>query len=207
MLATKGLTTMRNFGTAAVGSISVSLLLTACASPTVEYGITGDRAEFYQSIDELVAASTSVATVQVTAREEVGDEIKDTIVTASVDSVYEPQNLGSGIEWALTPLAPGEEVRIYQYGTADTASLAPILEPGQHYLLFLVRASDEENGYKADNPRAGTFDIVGVEAGIYEASSDLARSAPQAEDSAYTRANSESGDNLPEELNPAEDLD
>lgn len=197
--------TTRHFR-AAAASVSVAMSLAACASATVEHGMTGDRAEFYHSIDDLVAASTTIVTARVTAREEVGDEVKDTIVTASVDSAYEPQNLGSAREWALTPLAPGNEVRIYQYGTADTASLAPILEPGEQYLLFLVRASDEENGYSAGNPRAGTFDIVGVDAGIYEASSDLVRSAPQAEDFAYTRANSESGDNLPEEVNPAEDL-
>lgn len=150
--------------------LATALLLSAC-SPGVTI-MEGSRYKLYDTIPDLAADSTQVVVVHVRDRWDnpsttdpdgtanaptvtsVGDVV-ETLTSATLASALDvPEARG------VSPAAPGDEIKIVQMGATDMAATpAPLLEPGQTYLLFLS---------VPDEPHDGAFWVTGADAGIFQ---------------------------------------
>lgn len=142
---------------AALGAFVAAMAVAGCTAASS--GMHGSRAELYDSISALAAASTNVVLVTVDEQEIVGKEAATvTQSTIRVDDVLSPASLRSNpSQEGVEKLSVGDVASVVQLGSVDlSATPAPILAVGKQYLLFLGAPSD-----------SGAYWISGGDAGIF----------------------------------------
>lgn len=168
------------------------LVLSGCV--TTSTGTSGSRHKLYESLTDLIGdAGRVVAGSVVSQTETVEHELTLTVSTFEVEREFQPESLGVELherarpENALGPLparqpGAGETIVIRQYGSATAqTNVAPLLIPGETYLLFINLSGLEGSA-------ASQYYVTGSDAGIY-----LEAGVP----SEFERVSKEAGDVLP----------
>lgn len=141
---------------AVVGIALLSGTISGCAEAipepsTTTVTVAGSRDILYGSLDELKADSTVVVTATV-----VSQLVPKEGIAGSPGTVSELKVVQTESELA----APQGQIFVFQYGTETVSAMAPLLEEGETYLLFLTSTGLEK-------ARANDFFVTGVSAGIY----------------------------------------
>lgn len=124
--------------------------------------IEGSRAVIYSDLKSLVADSSIAIIVKVSSSSEFGGgdrSIPTSIHTLEVEEQIElPTSAQTeGAAWYLA----GDSLSVLQFGTVKVKAMAPLLEIGKSYLLFLTPT-------QLKDVSDSTYYIVGSSAGIYE---------------------------------------
>jgi hypothetical protein len=182
-------------------SVSVALLMVLSGCTTTSTSSSGSRHKLYESMTDLIEDTGRVVAGSVASQTEtVEHEMTLTISTFEIETEFRPKSLGVELderalpENALGPLPvqqPGasETIEVRQYGSAATlATLAPLLVPGEKYLLFV-------NLSGLEGAAASQFYVTGSDAGIYRETG-----VP----SEFERVSTETGDVLPTVITEAD---
>lgn len=134
---------------------------------------TYSRAHLYSSIQEMAKDSKAIVTGKVTSQT-AGDD----------DGGWEPAvNINFSVDEILKgTIEEGTEIQIVQ----DCSLEETPFSEGETYLLYLKKSDDH-------------YYVSGMTAGIYEQSAQKTRSASSS--SSFTRADKESGDDIPNTIN------
>ena len=148
---------------------TVPAALTGCASASS----SGSRAVLYDSIDALAADSSAIVVGTVSEQQTDGDT---TISSIEVENAPTNPQLGANVEDETeTVVAVGDVVVVRQ-------DSAPMLTPGDQYMLFLTPSMLEGDA-------ASQYFITGAEAGLYVRDGEE-----------FRRVVGDSGDELPETI-------
>ncbi|WJY00377.1 hypothetical protein [Curtobacterium sp. 458] len=162
-----------------------ALCLTGCSSA---FTSEGSRVQLYDSVPALAGDSSIVVAGTVSSQETVSDLSEGGVFTLSTFTVTKSAKTDSAHP-------DGSTITVRQIGSPKTSGPAPFLEQGKSYLLYLHPS-------ELEGELATHFFVTGGSAGIYEMQqSDAARSAGGVtEDTEFTKAPSDEGDELPEVL-------
>ena len=135
--------------------LSLLVALSGCAVSSS----SGSRHMLYNSLDELVEASSAIVCGSVVAQ---GPGPNGTTVnTVDVDQVFTPDGLGAAAREPVADVPPGSAVQVRTYEDANSSATPAGLEPGPVYLFFLVPTG-------LPDAKADEFFVTGSVAGIYE---------------------------------------
>ncbi len=131
----------------AVMSLGLALGLSSCSAP-----VWRTLNDVEQALPRAVAGSSAIITGEVASQQGAANTTRSQII---VDEVFTPRGLGDATPTGAAQIARGDTIVVTQQGlSGDQDAPAPILRPGQNYLLFLVA---EHGGYQ----------IYGTSTGIY----------------------------------------
>ena len=170
--------------------VAVALSVSSCAAEQeVIREAHATRVTFYQSEDQLAAASSVIATVAVHSQSVVRDidDVSDfTLSTVQVTEVVKGEE----------QVTVGETLVVRQHGSSDQPAPGPLLDAEGTYLLYLTPSG-------LPGELSSHFYITGATAGIYES---VDETAPPGEspDETFSRFDENSGDKLPEVIDVSE---
>ncbi|WP_129789244.1 hypothetical protein [Promicromonospora panici] len=158
----------------------LALTLAACATGSSGDQVTdahAPRVKLYDSVADLAADSGLVVTGQVvdqTTATDIDDVSEFTLSTFEISTVI-----------AGAADVAGQQVVVRQHGSAEHLPPAPLLEKEGAYLLYLTPSG-------LDGELAKHYYITGANAGMYQATGSLARTATDT----FTQIAPEEGENL-----------
>lgn len=179
---------------------TVALAVASLSGCTVE-GSHGSRSDVYDSVADMLTDTSDVVVGTVVKREPVDGEQGDdiTFVTLEVKAVHTPAEAGTGLPegYNVATVREGSNIVIRQHGLPTyEETLAPFLEEGESYLLFLSPANNEGEA-------ASQFTIVGVTAGAYVQQGDEFRALTEVTEGFTASDEHAPPDNLPITIDPA----
>ncbi|PPH05955.1 hypothetical protein C5C71_16375 [Rathayibacter sp. AY1C1] len=176
---------------AAIVALTIATALSACTSTTSttgdQSGAHGSRVELYASEASLSEASSTVVVATVTGQKAAADITPETEFTVSTLDVITAAKTDRD-------LPPGSTVQVRQLGSEAQEGPAPLLIPGETYLLYLT-----PSGLEGD--LSTQFYVTGGTAGLYRATSDTAgRAAEGAAPTGFAQVAPTEGEELPTDI-------
>ncbi len=163
----------------------LALGLSSCSSA---FTSEGSRVQLYDSVSALADDSSIVVAGTVSDQKTVSDIPNGGQFTLSTLTVTKSAKTDSAHP-------DGSTIIVRQIGSPKTSGPAPFLEQGKAYLLYLHPS-------ELEGELASHFYVTGGSAGIYETQQNAAArsSGGVTEDTEFTKAPSDEGDDLPEAL-------
>lgn len=141
------------------------------------------RVKLYDSVASMAQDSSAVLIGTVSSQEVAADIDPATHFTLSTVTVTNtPKSDGS--------IAEGSTVTVRQIGSAEQPASTTLMEVGNTYLLYLTPSG-------LSGELASQFYITGANAGLYQATGDVATQSTQ---QIFTQVEKQEGENLPREL-------
>lgn len=194
---------LRGHGTTLVATSMVAtvLVLAGCSSSTTgaSTGMGASRVELYESLPDLLE-DTSLVVAGIAATRATDDGVTGPTgamevpasTTTTIDITEIVSQAGDDTT-AFSSLSSNMTLAVRQFGTPDMFETpAPLMEPGQEYLLFLVPTGER-------NVKEPTYYVVGGSAGMYEKMSAAASRDSNVSLDSFMPMSTD-GDTLPEHL-------